>query len=325
MLKSPAQSPALFAVLSWLPSCLILLCWRGALLTAPWWAVLAGMAGQLLLGILLGQRLGLGSASEGGGAVQSPIPPAEAAADPIPEKMRHAERLATVGTLSAGVAHELGTPLRVINGRARMCLEEETASDEVRHHARIIVEQAERMTRIIRQLLDFSRRSSPVGATDDLLGIVKQTVSMLDGLARKHRIALHLLGADFAAPVTAKRSQIQQAISNLIINGFQSMPEGGRLTLEVGRARKRHPELGASGAIDCFWVAIVDEGMGISESDLPRIFEPFFTTKQPGEGTGLGLSVTHGIVRDHGGWIEVKSEVGKGSRFEIHLPARSPE
>lgn len=324
MFKGPAQTVALFTAVGWLSLFFISLCWRGTHLAVPWWGALAGMAAHLLLGLILGGRMhGPGLSPSDGDAAKAAASLPEAVVHPVPEKLRHAERLATVGTLSAGVAHELGTPLRVITGRARMVLEEEPANEDIRHHARVIVEQAERMIRIIRQLLDFSRRSSPVGATDDLVGIVKQTVSMLDPLARKHRVTLRLIEADFAAPVTAKRSQIQQAISNLMLNGFQAMSEGGQLTLEVGRARKCHPEQPTGGEHDCFWVAVTDEGIGIPEPDLPRIFEPFFTTKPPGEGTGLGLSVVHGIARDHGGWIEVKSQVNKGSRFELYLPARN--
>jgi signal transduction histidine kinase len=114
--------------------------------------------------------------------------------------------------------------------------------------------------------------------------------------------------------------QVQQVITNLVLNAIQSMPKGGRVDIDIGRVRAFKPG-SSSGERDYVRLAVVDQGTGITPENLLRIFEPFFTTKDVGEGTGLGLSVCYGIVEEHGGWIAVDNNVGEGSRFTVYLPA----
>ena len=146
-------------------------------------------------------------------------------------------------------------------------------------------------------------------------------------VARRQRIKIAAdLGED-PLLVSADEHQIEQALVNLIVNAMQAMPNGGTVEVTSCGRRARPPgDGGPEGDFVC--VAVVDQGFGIPEENLPRLFEPFFTTKAPGEGTGLGLAVAHGIVRDHGGWIEVESQPGRGSRFAFYLPvaaeAQSP-
>lgn len=239
------------------------------------------------------------------------------------QQLRHAERLATVGTLASGVAHELGTPLNVVSGRAKLIETDSVREAEARESARIIREQSERMTRIIRQLLDYSRKSGGAHLPGDLRDVAAQVTGLLRSMAQKQGVTLVLDDSQVeSARVEMDMSQITQVVTNLIVNGVQAMPSGGRLEIRVERREMEAPPAlgGAQGSWVC--LCIHDEGTGIPEHVVSRIFDPFYTTKGVGEGTGLGLSVSHGIVADHGGWIDVRSEVGQGTEFRVWLPER---
>ena len=229
------------------------------------------------------------------------------------DQLRHRDRLALIGQLASGLAHELGTPLNVVLGRARLIDESLPATAEERAHVRSILEQTERMTRIIRQLLDFARRRGPELGRTDLNELCRGVLELLQPLASKRGARLHLLSSPEPCHAAVDYNQIQQAVSNLVMNAVQAMPDGGDVTLQVESGLGTH-------SADEAVVSVLDTGMGIAKEDLARIFEPFFTTQGAGDGTGLGLSITEGIVRDHGGHIEVSSERGKGSLFRLHLP-----
>ncbi len=244
------------------------------------------------------------------------------------EQLRHADRLSTVGKLAAGVAHELGTPLNVVSGRARMI--ETRAGDsgtlEVGEHARIIDEQVKRMARIIRQLLDFARRREAHRAPTPAAPLAQRVATMLAPMARRAGVEISVEppadGNELITNVDA--SQIEQVLTNVIVNGIQATPRGGPLTVRLRRADATPPT--ASGKVGSRWIRIdvEDRGQGITAEALPHVFEPFFTTKEVGEGTGLGLSVSYGIVNEHGGWIDVVSEVGRGTVVSIYLPEAEP-
>ncbi len=240
------------------------------------------------------------------------------------DQLRHAERLTTVGKLASGVAHELGTPLNVVAGRAQMIESGELAGQEALESARIIHEQSQRMTAIIRQLLDFARRGQPGrSARVDLRGCAARIVGMLGAMARKARVEVEV--APGAAPeatleATVDVGQLEQVLSNLLVNAIQASRPGGHVTVELGRSAVQPPaDLGGERR-DTIAIAVRDGGTGMTPDVARRVFEPFFTTKEVGEGTGLGLSVAYGIVRDHGGWIAVDTAEGKGSTFTVHLP-----
>ena len=237
------------------------------------------------------------------------------------EQLRHADRLSTVGKLASGVAHELGTPLNVVSGRAKRILRG-APPEEAGENARIIVEQAERMTRIIRQLLDFARRREAQMAPAGVAAIAREVLALLGPIAEKHGVALVLADGDAPPLAFVDAGQIHQVLINLVMNGIQAMPSGGALTVTVGRARATPPPTHGGPEADCLVLRVRDAGEGIQPEHLPHVFEPFFTTKDVGEGTGLGLSVTHGLVVEHGGWIDVASEPGQGSTFTVHLPMR---
>jgi signal transduction histidine kinase len=230
----------------------------------------------------------------------------------------------TVGKLASGIAHELGTPLNVVAGRARMIMEPDVTPEEVQNNARIVVEQSERMTRIIRQLLDFARRRGPQKAPCNLAQVARQTVSLLRPLAEKRGVQAAVLAPDDLADVEADGSQIQQVLTNLVVNAVHAMDKGGTVTVTLTDEDATPPP--DHGGVRARWlrVDVADSGKGIAPEHLSHIFEPFFTTKDVGEGTGLGLSVAYGMVREHGGWIAVRSQLGQGSTFSVYLPRGGP-
>jgi signal transduction histidine kinase len=245
------------------------------------------------------------------------------------EQLRHADRLSTVGKLASGIAHELGTPLNVVSGRAQLIAESvqagasdrigEAAVLDVTDNVRIIVEQTRRMSAIIRQLLDFARRRGVQKASYDLRQLVAQTVSMLQPLAEKRGVALAIEPTATPASAQVDASQIQQVLTNIVVNAIQSMPKGGTVTISLRPSSAQPPGTEITEGTR-FEIAVRDQGDGIAPEVLLHVFEPFFTTKAVGEATGLGLSVAYGIVQEHGGFITVESEPGRGSRFAIHLP-----
>jgi two-component system, NtrC family, sensor kinase len=241
------------------------------------------------------------------------------------EQLRHADRLRTVGQLTAGVAHELGTPLNVVLARASMIARGEAIGNEAKNCATVIEDQSQRMTRIIRKLLEFARPRPPQKSLIDLRQIARLTTEVLAATARKNGVTFNLESGTDPVRAEVDAGQLQQVLSNLVLNAIQAMPKGGQVTVGVQIEQVRPPaDLGGSeGEFLCLFVQ--DQGSGIAEADLPRIFEPFFTTKDVGEGTGLGLSISRGIIHEHGGWISVTSRPGEGARFNVYLPGGSAE
>jgi len=236
------------------------------------------------------------------------------------EQLRHADRLKTVGRLASGMAHELGTPLNVVSARAALIADGTLSDAEIVESGNIIKAQSERITAIVRQLLDFARRSAPHRVPVDLREVAEQTIRLLTSFGKKRKVRITLAGNDIDATTKADAGQIQQVLTNLIVNAIQAMPEGGTVEVAIRREHAQPPEGqdGSQGEYLC--LSVRDEGAGISEENMRLLFEPFFTTKDIGEGTGLGLSIAYGIVSEHGGWIDVVSEPEKGSCFSLYLP-----
>jgi signal transduction histidine kinase len=153
----------------------------------------------------------------------------------------------------------------------------------------------------------------------DLRDLAHQTIVLLGPLAEKRQVALRLAEADRPVVACIDAAQVQQVLTNLVMNAMQAMPDGGSVTIRLGTERAAPPEQSAESASDGAFIAVQDQGTGIRAEDLPHIFEPFFTTKKTGEGTGLGLSIAQGIIQEHGGWISVDSREGAGSCFTIHI------
>jgi two-component system NtrC family sensor kinase len=236
------------------------------------------------------------------------------------EQLRHADRLKTVGSLASGIAHELGTPLNVVSGRANLIASGRLPPSEVADSVRIIKEQVQRMTLIIQQLLAFARRKSPRRVAVDLRSLVQHTLDMLKSLAAQQHAVLTLTADSAPVLVRVDTGQIQQVLINLVTNAWQAMPAGGEIAIAVSSTTAQPPPGLASSAQRYACVSVTDQGVGIPAADLQYIFDPFFTTKDVGHGTGLGLSIAYGIVQDHGGWIDVCSQPGRGTRMAVYVP-----
>jgi signal transduction histidine kinase len=223
-----------------------------------------------------------------------------------------AEELASIATLVAGLAHEIGTPMNVIQGHAER-LERAMTDERSRWRLRTIRDQIERITSIIRSLLNMARPKERRHEPVDLTVVLEQALAFLTEKFRAHRI--HAKIDSHLRPILiGDGEKLQQVFLNLFINAADAMAGGGELRVEVKNAGDGHTQ-----------VSVTDTGHGIPEAVLGRIFEPFFTTKEGGRGNGLGLMVASTIVREHGGSIEVRSDVGRGTTFIVDLPCNEIE
>jgi len=237
------------------------------------------------------------------------------------EQLRHTEKLSTIGQIAAGIAHEIGTPLNVVDGRAKMILTEPLAREEILACARIIKNQAERMTAIIRQLLDFSRKKR-IACKDweNVATLVRQVFHLLTPLASKQQVTLQLKSApDIRAFCYIDGQQIQQVLTNVIMNGIQATVGGGCVVVELSNIRLKSQMRTEDEPRDFLRIDIRDEGEGIDEALFEEIFTPFFTTKSVGLGTGLGLSIARELLEEHRGWIEVRNRPMGGAEFSLYL------
>jgi signal transduction histidine kinase len=242
----------------------------------------------------------------------------------VQEQLRHADRLATVGGLASGIAHEIGTPLAVVAGRGKMIASGEVTGEEALDNARIVVEQTQRISKIIRQLLDFARRRPAQKGRVDLVTIVHKTLALLEPMALKRGVSTKVkLPPSGSMPADIDVGQIEQSLTNLVVNAIQATGRGGAIEVTLGRGHAAPPAGHGVAEGEFITVAVADNGAGMDGETVKHVFEPFFTTKDVGEGTGLGLPVAYGLVRDHGGWIGVESTLGEGSRFTIFLPVNS--
>ena len=239
---------------------------------------------------------------------------AEAAADARMRaltQLRHADRLRTVGELASGIAHQMGTPLNVVRGRGAMIASGEVNEMRMRELGAIVVEQADRVGDTIRRLMDFARRQHPNFVNADLAQVVQQSIHLVESLASEREIRLDVSLPREPLTIAVDAGQIHQALTNLLVNAVHASPRGESVSVALAQG---------DGHVN---ITVRDRGKGIPEEQLAHIFDPFYTTKRAGEGTGLGLSVADGIVREHGGHISVESRVGEGARFSVHLPVRS--
>ena len=243
------------------------------------------------------------------------------------EQLRHADRLRTVGRLASGLAHELGTPLNVVSGRAGLIHSGKLSDTEIIESAKTIRKEAERMTVILRQLLDFARRSPPQIKATELKKAVSSTIELLASLAENNHVKLRFNDPKEAFLISVDPEQFRQVVSNLLMNAVQSMPRGGEVTVALIKKRSgavptQAWELARPVKVDTtyYCLTVSDQGSGIDQENLEHIFEPFFTTKGVGEGTGLGLSISYGIIKEHGGWIDVESVPGEGTCFSVYIP-----
>jgi signal transduction histidine kinase len=236
----------------------------------------------------------------------------------LERNFRHSEKMATIGQLASELAHEIGTPLNIIAGRAGLTKENLAETEAAQKNLDIILTQTGRITITVQQLLSFARKKRTEQKRIDVNQLLETTLDLLDyqihkqGVSVKRRLEANLpfLGAD--------PDLLQQVFVNLFLNSLQSMPEGG--TLQITSSKRRLLKEGLQyGEQDYVEISVEDTGVGMDEDTMGNVFTPFFTTKE--KGTGLGLTITHRIVQERGGWIDVKSNVGKGSVFTVYLPA----
>lgn len=228
----------------------------------------------------------------------------------VDEVLRRTERLAEFGTVASGLAHEIGTPMNVILGRAES-LAEKTSEPATKKSLHIIIAQVERITKLMHQLLSFARHSSIENRAIDFARVIHDTLDIVQTRVSEQRVNVESYIQEAIPQVRADRDQMTQVVLNLVLNAIHAMLNGGtlRVKLDVEGPYVR--------------LAIADTGGGIPPEQLTQIFEPFFTTKPPGEGTGLGLSIVKRIVEDHEGSIAVKSTLGEGTVFTIMFPIAS--
>jgi len=233
--------------------------------------------------------------------------------------LRHSEKLATIGQLASGLAHEIGTPLNIIGGRVELTKGSLEDKEEAQRNLDIISNQAARITKIIEELLGFSRKKRPGKAPVSVPTLLETTLDFVEHQIQKQEVKVEIDVKPNLPPVKGDPDQLQQVFLNLILNAIQSMPQGGTLRISVSSEYTFKKGLEVGEPQHYVVVSIEDTGTGIEREVIQNIFDPFFTTK--GKGTGLGLTISQGIVRDHEGWIDVESEIGKGSIFRVYLPA----
>jgi len=240
----------------------------------------------------------------------------------LENQLRQAQKMQAIGQLAGGVAHDFNNLLTVVEGQVEMMLSEVPPSDRLRHRLEEIEKAAHLASTLTRRLLAFSRMQVLQSKVLDLNAVIAGMSQMLARLIRENIHMSFLPGADLGR-VKADPSQIEQVLMNLAVNARDAMPDGGRLTIETHNAHldttyARQQAIVESG--DYVLLVVSDTGRGMDNETQARIFEPFFTTKQPGQGTGLGLSMVYGFVKQSGGYVWVYSEVGRGTTFKIYLP-----
>ena len=224
-------------------------------------------------------------------------------------------KLAAVGEMAAGIAHELNNPLTSVIGFTELVLDELPEDSIFRKDLQMVLQEARRARSVVRSMLDFSRQTETVRTKADLNEIIEDVLMLIRHLMEMNHILLEVHLGENLKWALVDRNQIKQVVINLINNAINALPSGGKINVETFE-RLRYGEPGLV-------LSVRDNGVGISEENLKRIFEPFFTTRGDRGGTGLGLSVTFGIVSDHGGSIEVESQENVGSLFEVWLPLDS--
>ena len=226
----------------------------------------------------------------------------------LENQLIQAEKLSSIGLLAAGVAHEVNTPLAVIASQAQLLMRQGVADESQGRTIDKIIKQSFRASEIVNNLLKFSRVSGSEYAELDLNKVIRETLSLVDPMLRASKISLNAQLSSSVPSVYGNQGKLQQVFMNLIMNARDAMPRGGELTL----------------ATECenssVHVEVTDNGVGIPPDNLAKIFDPFFTTKGTSRGTGLGLAVTYGIIREHSGKIQVLSAVGRGTTFKLEFP-----
>lgn len=227
--------------------------------------------------------------------------------------LAHADKLIAVGQLAATLAHEIGSPLQVLVGRARALAGRDYPPERVKHHAQSIADQGERITGIVADLLAYARRGTGPARPIELPDAARPLLDLLEVEADRRGVGLALRDDTRGAKVMCDPDRLQQVIFNLVRNAVDASTEGGVVTLAFDRIADRDDR-------KCVRLRVIDEGVGIAPEHLPHVFDPFFTTRAESGGSGLGLVVVQSIVRDEGGKIEIESTPGAGTTVSVTFP-----
>ncbi len=271
-------------------------------------ATRAVAAGDFNIHVEVGSHDELRFLSDSFNRMASELKKREGALKAAQEALIQSEKMAAFGQLGAGIAHEVKNPLAGIMGYAQLAQRKIDPESPVARHLAIIEKETKRCKVIIENLLRFARQEKTAFMPTDLNRVILDAVTIVDHQLGINHITIEKAFAEPLPKINGNDNQLQQVLINLMINAQQAMPEGGTLRLAT-RAIPPYVEIRVS-----------DTGTGIPEENLKKIFEPFFTTKPVGTGTGLGLSVSYGLIKDHGGQILVASEVGKGTTFTLLIP-----
>jgi len=241
----------------------------------------------------------------------------------LAQELRHSERLASVGRLAAGLAHEIGTPLNIIGGRSEYLLRRPRSAEELKDNLGVIRSQSDRIAAIVRQLLEFSRRREPFFQPVDLAVLLDNVRYLLSHQLLEKAVQVETDGVSHLPKIDADHDLLQQVFINLYSNSLHALAPGGVIKIKADLT-PCDPAMASLGARNWLRISFEDNGAGIAAEHIGRVFDPFFTTKDIGDGTGLGLSVSYGIIQEHGGEIHVESEPGHFTRFIIYLPTEQP-
>jgi signal transduction histidine kinase len=231
----------------------------------------------------------------------------------LDRRLQHADRLATIGTLASGLAHEIGTPMGVIRTRAELLLHDKSTAEKARENLAIVLSQIDRISRIVRMLLDYARGRESHRAKYDVRTIIERVLKLVETEAKRNRIRIVAEPGDRPLLVDCDADQLQQVFVNLAVNAFDAMAHDGG-TLRVGATVEQKDR-----RTRILKVTFEDSGPGVPPEFREQVFDPFFTTKPPGKGTGMGLAVGQSIMRDHGGDISYEDGT-TGARFSVTVP-----
>jgi signal transduction histidine kinase len=223
------------------------------------------------------------------------------------EEVRVADRLAAVGQLATGIAHEIRNPLGIIKAAAQLARDEQVDNPEINESVAVILSEVERANQVVTQLLDFARPGPVKFTFVDLKSLGNEVVNIIGQYAARHKVKLAFQFPEHPLYISGDSELIKQVLVNLMMNAVQASSDDDKIELKIYKTNS-----------DSAAIEILDEGSGIPEENLPRIFDPFFTTRK--HGTGLGLAIVHRIVRDHGGSIKVRSKPDLGTTITLCLP-----
>jgi signal transduction histidine kinase len=234
--------------------------------------------------------------------------------------LQNADKMITIGQLSAGLAHEIGSPLQIINGRARALADGDEDLKEVQRIANILVDQTDRITRIVQRLLEFAPRPSSEPVLCDVIRAVAEVIDMLGFEARRQGVTMTFTHPETLPLLLVNKDGIQQIVLNLLSNALAAIIDTGSITVDLSHDSIVY----ADNKIPALRLTVSDTGTGIAPEHLPYLFEPYFTTRSKQGGTGLGLAVVKTLITEMGGSVVAETEFGKGSQFIVHLPWKNP-